>query len=128
MTTNLVTSSLLLLIPTPVLAGAAMQLAATPTPDPTSKLVEVTIGGLVVFAVTAPLVRWVLKRLDAQQKQNEKLIETLAAAVRVGQRDSAQHAKVQDSILDELKAMRIELAHLPDRVADRVRSNGKAGG
>jgi hypothetical protein len=125
--TNLVSSSLLLLLPPSLLAGAVTAIAEKDS-DPMSKVIEVGIGGLVVFLVTAPLMRWVLKRLDAQQKQNERLIETLASAVRVGQRDSAQHARVQDEMLEELRALRIDLRALPERVVDHLRANGKPGG
>lgn len=124
MTANIVSSCFLLLLPPPLLAGAVTAIAGS-SDNPMSKVIEVGIGGLVVFLVTAPLMKWVLKRLDAQQKQNEKLIETLASAVRSGQRDSAQHARVQEEMLAELRSMRIDLRELPGRVAEHLRANGK---
>jgi flagellar biosynthesis/type III secretory pathway M-ring protein FliF/YscJ len=85
-----------------------------------AKAVELGIAGLVVFLVTAPLMRWVLSRLDAQQKQNERLIESLTASVRVGQREGAVHAKAVESLLEEMRELRVQLDHLPHRIAEHL--------
>lgn len=122
-----VTAALLPCIAPAVLAGYLLVAVTGDTggpPDTWHQVVELGVGGLVVFLVTAPLMRWVLRRLDAQQKQNEKLIESLTASVRVTQKESATHARAVDALLEEMREVRLQLERLPERVAERLNHRG----
>lgn len=121
MTATILSVLPLMIPPSFVVALLDVEPSAT---DPWARVLELGIGGVVVFLVTAPLMRWVLKRLDAQHKQNEKLLETLSAAVRSGQHESRLHERVLEELLTELKAMRAEMHSLPERVANHLRTNG----
>lgn len=88
--------------------------------SPWARVIELGIGGVIVFLVTAPLVRWLLKRLDTQQEQTERLITALSTAVKTGHRDSTLHARALEALLEEVRELREELSMLPDRVASRI--------
>ena len=92
-----------------------------------SRCVELGIGGLIIYFVTKPLLNFVLKRLDAQGGQQEKLLNVLSESVENGtvvadafRSANAEEQRVHQTLTttqsDSVKVMERILAHLESEI------------